>query len=129
MLREGGDIRTVQAVMRHSAASTTLNTYAHEIEGAQAAAVAHVDRYLQLPTAATSEAPGHRLATAGTRGRKKARRYRNSLEERVGFEPTDGSAPSAVFKTAALTRSAISPSRSRACAAGLPYRCPLGMKS
>jgi hypothetical protein len=30
-------------------------------------------------------------------------------QERVGFEPTDGSAPSAVFKTAAFDRSAISP--------------------
>jgi len=50
MLREGADVRTVQAVLRHSAASTTLNTYAHEIEGEQAAAVAHVDAYLILPT-------------------------------------------------------------------------------
>jgi len=31
-------------------------------------------------------------------------------QERVGFEPTDGSSPSAVFKTAAFDRSAISPS-------------------
>ena len=62
MLREGADVRTVQAVLRHSAASTTLNTYAHEIEGAQAAAVAHVDRYLTIAQGA-GEADGHRLAT------------------------------------------------------------------
>src|SRR5579883_3526758 len=31
------------------------------------------------------------------------------LAERVGFEPTEGSAPSTVFKTAAFNRSAISP--------------------
>ncbi len=48
MLRAGADVRTVQAVLRHSAASTTLNTYAHEIEGAQASAVAHVDHYLEI---------------------------------------------------------------------------------
>ncbi len=29
--------------------------------------------------------------------------------EREGFEPTEGSSPSAVFKTAAINRSAISP--------------------
>lgn len=48
MIRSGADIRTVQAVLRHSTACTTLNTCAHEIEGAQASAVAHVDRYLLL---------------------------------------------------------------------------------
>jgi hypothetical protein len=35
--------------------------------------------------------------------------YPGAMEERVGFEPTDGSSPSAVFKTAAFDRSAISP--------------------
>jgi len=74
MLREGADVRTVQAVLRHSAASTTLNTYAHEIEGAQAAAVAHVDAYLILPTNIGSKPDGHRLATAELPRTKKARR-------------------------------------------------------
>lgn len=37
----------------------------------------------------------------------------------MGFEPTDGSAPSAVFKTAALNRSAISPMSKTLCHAGL----------
>jgi integrase len=73
MLREGADVRTVQAVLRHSAASTTLNTYAHEIEGAQAAAVAHVDRYLTLPAPEAGETDGHRLATATNLLRRKAR--------------------------------------------------------
>ena len=71
MLREGADVRTVQAVMRHSAASTTLNTYAHEIEGAQAAAVAHVDRYLTMPTTESDNSDGHRLATVGGRVSRK----------------------------------------------------------
>ena len=72
MLREGADVRTVQAVMRHSAASTTLNTYAHEIEGAQAAAVAHVDRYLSIPQAEAAISDGHRLATVATNRARKA---------------------------------------------------------
>jgi integrase len=73
MLREGADVRTVQAVLRHSAASTTLNTYAHEIEGAQAAAVAHVDRYLTLPAPEAERTNGHRLATATDLNTRKAR--------------------------------------------------------
>jgi hypothetical protein len=36
-------------------------------------------------------------------------RRRGATQERVGFEPTDDSSPSAVFKTAALNRSATSP--------------------
>jgi len=55
MLREGADVRTVPAVLRHSAASTTLNTYVHEIEGAQAAAVAQVDHYLTLSATETGK--------------------------------------------------------------------------
>jgi integrase len=73
MLREGADIRTVQAVLRHSAASTTLNTYAHEIEGAQAAAVAHVDRYLIAKPDTPANPDGNRLATVTSLGKKKAR--------------------------------------------------------
>jgi len=59
MLREGADVGTVPAVLHHSADSTTLNAYAHEIEGAQAAAVAQVDRYLTLSATET----GKRRAT------------------------------------------------------------------
>ncbi|GAC1313936.1 MAG: hypothetical protein NVSMB21_25190 [Vulcanimicrobiaceae bacterium] len=72
MLREGADVRTVQAVLRHSAASTTLNTYAHEIEGAQAAAVAHVDRYISGPDADLLKPDGHRLSTVAANRSKKA---------------------------------------------------------
>lgn len=32
----------VAAVLRHSSAATTLNVYAHEMDGAQAEAVAHL---------------------------------------------------------------------------------------
>ena len=42
LIHAGVDIRTVAAVLRHSSASTTLNVYAHEIEGAQAEAVTHL---------------------------------------------------------------------------------------
>jgi site-specific recombinase XerD len=72
MLREGADIRTVQAVLRHSAASTTLNVYAHEIEGAQAAAVAHVDRYLTAKPEPPANLDGNRMATVTPIAKKKA---------------------------------------------------------
>ncbi len=39
LIRSGVDVRTVAAILRHSAPSTTLNVYAHEMGGAQAAAV------------------------------------------------------------------------------------------
>jgi integrase len=39
LIRSGVDVRTVAALLRHSSASTTLNVYAHELEGAQAEAV------------------------------------------------------------------------------------------
>jgi len=42
LIRAGVDVRTVAAVLRHSSAATTLNVYAHEIEGAQADAVTHL---------------------------------------------------------------------------------------
>jgi integrase len=42
LIRAGVDIRTVAALLRHSSASTTLNVYAHELEGAQAGAVMHL---------------------------------------------------------------------------------------
>jgi len=59
LIRSGVDIRTVAAVLRHSAPSTTLNVYAHEIEGAQAEAVAHLDQHLRGVN-------GNRLATAAS---------------------------------------------------------------
>jgi len=36
LIRSGVDVRTVAAPLRHSSASTTLNAYAYELEGAQA---------------------------------------------------------------------------------------------
>lgn len=39
LLRQGEDLATVAAVLRHSSSSTTLATYAHEVVGAQRAAV------------------------------------------------------------------------------------------
>ena len=39
LIRSGTDVRTEQALLRHSVASTTLNTYGHEVAGAQAEAV------------------------------------------------------------------------------------------
>ena len=65
LIRAGVDVRTVAAVLRHSATSTTLNVYAHEIEGAQAAAVSHLDAHL-LPS------HGNRLATAVTPEKERA---------------------------------------------------------
>jgi integrase len=53
LIRAGVDVRTVAAVLRHSSAATTLNVYAHELEGAQAEAVKHL-----------LGAGGNRLATA-----------------------------------------------------------------
>jgi len=43
MLAGGIDVKTVAAVLGHSAASTTLNVYGHVIAGAQAKAVAAID--------------------------------------------------------------------------------------
>ena len=53
LIRAGIDVRTVAAVLRHSSAATTLNVYAHEIEGAKAEAVTHL-----------LGARGNRMATA-----------------------------------------------------------------
>jgi len=39
LLNAGVDVRTVAAILRHSTPTTTLNVYAHELEGAQAQAV------------------------------------------------------------------------------------------
>jgi integrase len=39
LFRSGVDVRTVQALLRHSVASATLNTYGYEVAGAQAEAV------------------------------------------------------------------------------------------
>lgn len=65
LIRAGVDVRTVAAVMRHSSPSTTLGVYAHEIEGAQAAAVSHLDAHL-LPS------HGNRLATVVTPEKERA---------------------------------------------------------
>jgi integrase len=54
LIRAGIDVRTVAALLRHSSPSTTLNVYAHEMEGAQADAVRHL-----------LGANGNRMATAG----------------------------------------------------------------
>ncbi len=62
LIHAGVDIRTVAAVLRHSSASTTLNVYAHEIEGAQAQAVTHL-----------LGAHGNQMATVPDQGVKKAR--------------------------------------------------------
>jgi integrase len=62
LIRSGVDIRTVAAVLRHSSASTTLDVYAHELEGAQAAAVMNL-----------LGANGNRLATAAGSDIKKPR--------------------------------------------------------
>jgi integrase len=53
LIRAGIDVRTVAALLRHSSSSTTLNVYAHEVEGAQADAVRHL-----------LGADGSRMATA-----------------------------------------------------------------
>lgn len=47
LITEGVDIRTVGAVLGHTAASTTLNTYSHAVANAQAAAVAKIDERLE----------------------------------------------------------------------------------
>jgi len=61
LINAGVDIRTVAAVLRHSSATTTLNVYAHEIEGAQARAVTHL-----------LGAHGNRMATVEDQDTKKA---------------------------------------------------------
>ncbi|MHB1549594.1 MAG: tyrosine-type recombinase/integrase [Vulcanimicrobiaceae bacterium] len=53
LIRAGVDVRTVAALLRHSSPATTLNVYAHEVEGAQADAVRHL-----------LGANGNRMATA-----------------------------------------------------------------
>ncbi len=78
LIRSGVDVRTVAAILRHSSAATTLNVYAHEMEGAQADAVRHL-----------LGANGNRMATVIQFDQKKARKIKGSLEERVGFEPTE----------------------------------------
>ena len=58
LMMAGVDIKTVQAVMRHSAITLTLDTYGHLMPGAESDAVADVDAMLTL----TSKA----LAATGT---------------------------------------------------------------
>jgi integrase len=53
LIRAGVEVRTVAALLRHSSPTTTLNVYAHEVEGAQADAVRHL-----------LGASGNRMATA-----------------------------------------------------------------
>jgi integrase len=62
LIRSGVDVRTVAALLRHSSASTTLNVYAHELEGAQAEAVKNL-----------LGADCNRIATAADSANKKAR--------------------------------------------------------
>jgi integrase len=62
LIRSGVDVRTVAAILRHSAPSTTLNVYAHEMEGAQAAAARNL-----------LGANGNRMATAADSSNEKAR--------------------------------------------------------
>ncbi len=62
LIRSGVDVRTVAAILRHSAPSTTLNVYAHEMEGAQAVAVRNL-----------LGANGNRMATAADSSNEKAR--------------------------------------------------------
>jgi integrase len=47
MIAGGIDLRTVASVLGHSATSTTLNTYAHVVRGAEAKAVAAIERRLK----------------------------------------------------------------------------------
>jgi len=47
MIRAGKDFGTVQKILGHSAASTTLNIYSHVLKGAKAEAVAALDRMLR----------------------------------------------------------------------------------
>ncbi len=56
LIRAGVDVRTVAAILRHSSAATTLGVYSHEIEGAQAEAVQHLDKHIR-------KSQGNRLAT------------------------------------------------------------------
>lgn len=64
LIRSGVDIRTVAAILRHSATSTTLNVYAHELQGAQAEAMERLDRHMR-------GADGNRMATAAGEKAKK----------------------------------------------------------
>jgi integrase len=55
MLAGGADVVSVQRILGHAAASTTLNRYSHAVEGLQSKAVATID-------AARSAARARRLA-------------------------------------------------------------------
>ena len=95
LIRAGVDVRTVAAVLRHSSAATTLNVYAHEMEGAQADAVRHL-----LGAGAISD--GNRMATAAAFGAKSPRKKRGE-----GGTRTHMSSHSAAFEAAASTISPL----------------------
>ncbi len=60
-LFEGSDVRSVAALLGHSAASTTLNVYGHVVAGSQERAVTAVSNALEAAQARrTSEANGRR---------------------------------------------------------------------
>jgi len=66
LIRAGVDVRTVAAILRHSNPSTTLGVYSHEIEGAQAEAVRHLDQHLRANDGnrwATDSEPGGRKSS------------------------------------------------------------------
>jgi integrase len=64
LIRSGVDIRTVAAILRHSATSTMLNVYAHELAGAQAETMERLDRHMR-------GGDGNRMATAVGENEKK----------------------------------------------------------
>ena len=64
LIRSGVDIRTVAAILRHSATSTTLNIYAHEQHGAQAEAMERLDQHML-------GGRGNRMATVAGANEKK----------------------------------------------------------
>jgi integrase len=94
LIRAGVDVRTIAALLRHSSPATTLNVYAHEVGRASRRG---------------PSSPWGQRQPNGNRGRLRPLKPLVKTQERVGFEPTERSSRSAVFKTAAFNRSAISP--------------------
>ena len=77
LIRSGVDIRTVAAILRHSATSTTLNVYAHELQGAQAEAMERLDRHMR-------GVDGNRMATGAGEKAKEPSFLRRSLPSKPG---------------------------------------------